>query len=158
MDASAFELSATEKGETLERLRGRIYLVTKIRKYVLLRLDEVLANNSGATYSHKVITVEHVLPQNPKVASKWTRTFSEDQRLEWTHRLANLVLLNRIKNSEASNYDFADKKTKYFTTKHGVVNFALTSQVLSRETWTPEHLQHRQAQLVALLAKEWQLL
>lgn len=157
LEATSFELDATEKSETLERLQGRIYLVTKIRKYVLLRLDEVLANNSGATYAHKVITVEHVLPQNPKAVSEWTKAFTEDQRLEWTHRLANLVLLNRIKNSEASNYDFADKKTKYFTTKHGVVNFALTSQVLTQATWTPEGLEQRQGKLVSLLAKEWQL-
>lgn len=127
----------------------------KIRKYVLLRLDELLAASQGVTYDHALITVEHVLPQNPKPGSEWTRHFDKDQRAYWTHRLANLVLLNRAKNSQAGTYDFAVKKEKYFTSRTGSVPFALTSQVLQRTDWTPEVLEQRQKELLGRLAEEW---
>lgn len=155
--APALELSDEEKDETLERLGGEIYLVTKVRKYVLLRLDEMLAMNPGVQYDHPIITVEHVLPQHPASGSEWLRAFTDDERAEWTHRLANLLLLNRTKNSEAQNYDFATKKEKYFTSRHGVTTFALTSQVLAQSTWSPQLLAARQATLLKTLKTGWAL-
>ncbi|MEO6088459.1 MAG: HNH endonuclease family protein, partial [Umezawaea sp.] len=157
LDSPAFELDADERASTRAQLDGDLYLVTKIRKYVLLRLDEVLANGSGVVYDHSVITVEHVLPQNPKTGSAWRAEFSDDDRAEWTHRLANLVLLNRAKNSQASNSDFDYKKANYFLGKHGTSNFAVTNQVLSHTAWTPEVLESRQRELVKSLAYEWNL-
>ena len=59
---SAFEFSVREKAEICERLAGDIYLVTRARLPLLLRLDGMLAD-AGASYDHKIITVEHVLPQ-----------------------------------------------------------------------------------------------
>ncbi|MFE1334470.1 DUF262 domain-containing protein [Streptomyces microflavus] len=157
LDAPSFALTDEERTETLARLEGDIYLVTRTRKYILLRLDEMLAGKPGVSYDHALITVEHVLPQNPKAGARWLRDFTEKQRGQWTHRLGNLVLLNRTKNSYAQNYDFTEKKTKYFTGRHGVSTFALTSQVLQHETWVPELLQKRQLRLVGLLADEWDL-
>ena len=90
-------------------------------------------SSPGVSYQHKMITVEHVLPQNPKDDSVWKQDFTDDQRLQWTHRLGNLVLLNRAKNSEAQNYDFAKKKAKYFTSANGSAVFALTTQVLTHD-------------------------
>jgi hypothetical protein len=157
LDAAAFELSDEERTSTWSRLDGEIYLVNPVRKYVLLRLDEMLANQPGVSYQHKMITVEHVLPQNPKDGSVWKQDFSDDERQQWTHRLGNLLLLNRAKNSEAQNYDFAKKKAKYFTTTNGVAIFALTTQVLGHDTWTPKVVEARHAELLARLAKEWDL-
>ncbi|MFE4411345.1 MULTISPECIES: DUF1524 domain-containing protein [unclassified Streptomyces] len=68
-----------------------------------------------------------------------------------------MVLLNRTKNFYVQNYDFADKKIKYFTGKHGVSTFALTSQVLHHQQWTPQLLHKRQQRLLSLLADEWDL-
>ena len=155
--ATAFELSADERRDTLERLGDKLYLSSKVRKYVLLRLDEELAKSPGVIYGYKLITVEHVLPQSPKMTSAWVLDFTEDGRTYWTHRLANLVLLNRAKNSEAQNIDFVDKKLKYFTGKHGVATFALTSQVLGEPSWTPGVLVKRQMQLLQRLETAWAL-
>jgi hypothetical protein len=47
----------------------------------------------------------------------------------WVHRLGNLTLLSRKKNSSASNYEFELEEVAYFT-KGGVNAFALTTQVL----------------------------
>ena len=157
LDSPAFALDPDEKAATLAGLKGEIYLVRAVRKYVLLRLDDRLANQPGVSYQHKMITVEHVLPQSPKRDSIWVRDFTEDELLHWTHRLANLVLLNRAKNSEAQRFDFEEKKTKYFTGPNGVATFALTTSVLGESAWTPEVLEQRQATLIGLLADEWGL-
>jgi hypothetical protein len=157
LESPALILSDIEKAEATARLGGEIYLVTKVRKYVLLRLDEMLAPNAGVTYDHPVITVEHVLPQNPAAGSEWHSWFDEDARERWTHRLANLVLLSRSKNAEAQNYEFDKKKEKYFTSRNGTSAFALTTQVLTQPTWTPQVLTARQEQLMDTLRQGWGL-
>jgi hypothetical protein len=58
---------------------------------------------------------------------------------------------------QAQRYDFAQKKQKYFTGANGVAIFALTSQVLGYDEWTPEVLAGRQAKLLSALADEWSL-
>ena len=97
LDSPAFQLSPEERSETKRRLNDEIYRIAPVRKYVLLRLDETLANAPGVSYDHKIITVEHVLPQNPTSTSPWLKSFTDEERDYWTHRLANLVLLNRTK-------------------------------------------------------------
>ena len=157
LESPSFELTESERAETLERLDGDIYLATRVRRYVLLRLDSVLAKDPGASYDHRIITVEHVLPQTMAPDSQWTRDFTEEDAAQWTHRLGNLLLLNRRANSRAQNYDFDVKKEKYFTSGQGVAVFALTTQVLAEAVWTPEVIERRQVELVDLLAEEWRL-
>ncbi|WP_026152453.1 DUF262 domain-containing protein [Actinopolyspora halophila] len=159
LDADSFELKPNEKRDTLACLDGELYLSKKVRKYVLLRLDETLAGaDAGATYDGKVVTVEHVLPQNPKEGSAWLAAFTEEQREYWTHRIANLVLLNRRKNSQAQNYEFGEKRGRYFfAAKSGATIFVLTNQLLSVDEWTPALLEQRQRELVGVLAEEWGL-
>lgn len=157
LESAAFELTVEEKQETMERLRGELYLIQPVRRYVLLRLDSILADDPGATYDHSTITVEHVLPQNPNAASQWLKDFSEDEISYWTHRLGNLVLLNRRKNSQAQNYDFQEKKNRYFTSGKGVAIFALTTQVLNEGKWTPEVVERRHKKLLGVLQDAWNL-
>ena len=155
LEAKAFDLSSDEIEDTRGRLSGDLYLVTKIRKYVLLRLDETLAEHSGVTYDFPIITVEHVLPQTPGKDSEWSTMFPQPDRDLWTHKLGNLVLFNRSKNSEAQNYDFDKKKGRYFQGRRGVTTFALTSQVLNHASWTPSVVAQHQADLLDILFKEW---
>lgn len=157
LDSPALELTADEQVEMIHRLRGEIYTQTTVRKYVLIRLNEILSDPPVFEHPPKIITVEHVLPQNPKADSEWRHLFTPEQRAHWIHRLANLVLLSRTKNSEAQNYDFVTKKSRYFTSRSGVSNFALTTQVLATSGWTPEVLEQRQLELVGLLARAWSL-
>jgi hypothetical protein len=154
---SPLQLDDIEQFSVRGALEGDIYTVTRIRLPLLLRLDELLSGGS-AVYDHPVVSVEHVLPQTPREGSQWLADFpSEADRVQWVHKLANLVLLTRRKNAQAGNLDFAEKKTKYFSTKAGVSNFALTSKVLSEASWTLETLKRRQADLVGEIAKLWRL-
>jgi hypothetical protein len=102
------------------------------------------------------ISIEHVLPQSPTECSQWRKWFSDDQREYWTHRLANLVLLSFRKNTRASNWEFDRKKSEYFQ-RDGAVPFALTTQVVAEEKWTPTVLERRQIDLIGKLKEEWRL-
>jgi hypothetical protein len=155
-DDSPLQLDVFERAETFARLQAEIYTVTRVRLYVLLRLDSALSSG-GASYDHPIITVEHVLPQSPTADSTWQAWFSDDERRYWVHRLANLTLLTRRKNSQAANYEFDIKKQKYFMTKNGVSPFVLTTQVLAEQKWTPQLLQERQTTLVSTLSSLWRL-
>jgi uncharacterized protein DUF1524 len=156
-DGSPLQLDDAEKKAVRESLGGDIYTVTRIRLPILLRLDELLSCGS-AVYNHPIVSVEHVLPQTPSAGSQWLVDFpAEADRQQWVHKLANLVLLTRRKNAQASNLDFQDKKSKYFTTKAGVSNFALTSKVLTEGAWTLDTLKRRQVELIGAIEKLWRL-
>ena len=154
---SPLQLNAKEKDEIVKGLNGQIYLQTAVvRRTLLERLDSLLAD-TGASYTRTTITVEHVLPQNPRADSEWMTWFPNDNEREvWTHRLSNLVLLSRRKNASASNWDFGRKKSEYFQ-RGSVAPFALTAQVLSESEWTPNVLERRQQELIGALRKEWRL-
>lgn len=150
------QLSADDQKEFVQALDGELYLEPKVRVYVLLRLDGALGDAS-AKYDVDTVTVEHVLPQHPRDKSEWLTNFPMDTDRAWTHRIGNLLLLPRRKNSEASNWDFDEKKKKYFTSKKGVSTYALTSQVLKESTWTPSVVSRRQGELLAVLKEQWSL-
>ena len=155
-DGSPLQLSLGEKTEILERLDGDIYGQVRLRTPLLLRLDSIVAEE-GASYQHPIVSIEHVLPQSPADNSQWLKWFpDEEERRKWTHRLANLVLLSRRKNTRASNYEFERKKSEYFQ-RHGTTTFALTTKVVDQSEWTPAVLELRQQELIAALKKQWRL-
>ena len=156
-DHGPLQLQPNEKAAILQRLDGPIYSPqSPVMRPLLLRLDNLLAD-SGATYEHGTISIEHVLPQNPAADSEWLTSFKDDEgRAQWTHRLSNLVLLSFRKNTRASNFGFDRKKSEYFQ-RGGVTSFALTTQVLAESVWTPTVLERRQRDLIDVLKKEWRL-
>lgn len=155
---SPLQLSPAEQFETYEALDGPIYeaLWARARSVLMLRLDTLLSAG-GAQYDYDTITVEHVLPQTPQPGSQWLSWFPQPQdRVTWVHRLGNLALLTRKKNSAASNFEFIKKKNAYFT-NGGVSPFSITTQVIQYESWTPEVVAQRQAQLLGALERHWRL-
>lgn len=157
-DGSPLQLTPPERLEFYKRLDGPIYdeLSAKARTPVLLRLDSLLSGG-GASYDYAVITVEHVLPQTPRAGSKWLEWFPDSTvRTRSVHRLGNLALLTRKKNSSASNWDFEKKKDSYFK-RDGVSPFVLTTQVLSVDKWLPAVVEERHKKLLAKLEGHWRL-
>lgn len=154
---SPLQLTADEAKRITAVLDGDVYLIKRISKYVLLRLDSALAEGE-ATYDYRTVSIEHVLPQNPKHGSKWLEWFPvEEERAKYTHRIGNLALLSRKKNAQAQNYEFDKKKDGYFATNKGVSPFALTTQVLQKTEWTPAIINQRQAELMQKLKTLWRL-
>ncbi|GAB4532038.1 MAG: DUF262 domain-containing protein [Pleurocapsa sp.] len=155
---SPLQLSTEEQQTISDRLDGDIYNNYKARNarlYILLRLDDAISDIKPNYDSYGKITIEHILPQNPQKDSQWLSWFSTEEQEKYLHRLSNLVLLSRSKNSAASNYDFQLKKEKYFNTP--VATFGLTVQVLKEPEWTPEIVKIRQKYLLEELKRIWQL-
>lgn len=154
----AVELTETEKEKMREALNGNIYELTpRRRNYLILRLDAFLSDGA-ASYDPSILTIEHVLPQTVNDNTEWAELWPDEQmRKQWVHRIANLVPLNRRRNSQAQNYDFAKKKSAYFSGKKGVSSYVLTTQVLNSSQWTQEHLQNRQSELLEVLQENWRL-
>lgn len=158
LDTSPLQLSQEEQYQAYSALSGPLYETHSPRALalLLLRLDHLLSDGS-ASYQHDVVSVEHVMPQQPAPNSQWA-TWVPDKAAHqlWVHRLGNLALLSRKKNSSASNRDFGWKKSAYFS-KGGTTTFALTTQVLQHEDWTAEVMQQRQDALLATLEVHWRL-
>ncbi len=110
----------------------------RFTRYLLLKLDYLYADH-GQRMSLEYLSVEHVLPQNPKSDSQWCKDFTSEQREEWTHRLGNLVLITTKKNTSQGNKDYKDKKSKYFEKRISTCPNSL--RVLKNEQWTPVELQ-----------------
>lgn len=153
---SPLDLTPQERGDIVTALNGNIYGVQSVPRYVLLRLDSALAQGE-ATYNYPVVTIEHVLPQTPQPGSLWLQWFPDTElRDRYVHRLGNLVLLSRRKNSQAQNFDFEQKKDRYFKLD-GISKFALTTQVLNEREWTPSVVDRRQDELLNKLKMLWKL-
>lgn len=154
---SPLHLTPDECRRILQTLDGDLYPIRRIRQYVLLRLDSALSQGE-ARYDYPVLSIEHVLPQNPSEGSVWFKWFpTREEQDRFVHHLGNLVLLSRRKNAEAQNYDFDKKKQRYFATNKGVSPFALTTQVLQKEEWTPAVVSQRQKELLHQLQNLWRL-
>lgn len=139
-------------------LDGNIYELTpRRRNYLILRLDSFISDGA-AIYDPSILTIEHVLPQNVPVSSEWRSWWPDaSERKAWVHRLANLVPLNKKKNSSAQNYEFAAKCDIYFSGTKNVSSYALTSQVIAEEEWTPEVVEARQRRLLEVLYDKWDI-
>jgi len=125
-------------------LETDIYLKSYCR-YILLRL-ELLASENDVEKKFKAKSIEHVLPQAPKNNSSWTKNFDSSEMANWTHKLANLVLLSKSKNSSASNLDFSDKKDRYLSNR--VSDYPRSVEILRFRDWNPETLKKRQQKLL----------
>ncbi len=110
--------------------------------------------------------VEHILPQNPDPSSQWVKDFSEEERELYTHSLANLTLLGGIKNAQASNLDFKEKKEIYMghavklgKDKRGrekpfrvMTCYKMTIDIAHKYTeWTPKSLEKRKEELIKII-------
>jgi hypothetical protein len=130
-------------------IQGNLYGKQYCR-YLLLKIECLLSDNTVHLSGYKYITVEHVLPQNPKAKSQWRVDFNDDERLAWTNKLANLVLISQKKNSALGNLDFDEKKSTYL--KKRIDAFHANKIFIEKnKKWNPSTLDKRQKELVDLL-------
>ncbi|MGK7958293.1 MAG: DUF262 domain-containing protein [Crocosphaera sp.] len=150
-------LSAEEQNKIVDIINGDLYSQNRSRLYVLKRLDSALADGGlSLSCGTKMVTIEHILPQNPEPDSQWCKDWTEAERETWVHRLGNLVLLSRKKNAAAQNYDFEKKKEKYFKEGNKVI-FPLTIEVIENKKWTVKQVQENQEKYSKILINLWKL-
>ena len=150
-------LSDAQKQKFVAALDGNVYDdLPKARMALVLRLESLVRDDG--VQLQDAVSLEHVLPQTPPDGSDWIKWFPDkDERDYWTHRLANLVPLDKKKNSSARNCDFARKKEVYFKGKGKASPFVLTQEVRAENEWTPTLLAKRQKRLVGILKDHWNL-
>ena len=155
----SIELTQEEKDAVKTVLNGDIYLMlSRRRNYIILRLDSMLSDGA-AIYNPAIFTIEHVMPQTIKENSEWAEWWpDEEQRIYWLHKLGNLVPLARKTNSAARNFDFNEKKDKYFKSTNKVSSYVLTTEVLNTTTWQPADVGQRQQHLLDVFVSQWKLL
>jgi len=155
----SIELTEEEKSSFIAVLNGNIYYMTsRYRNFIIQRLDSFVSDGA-ATYDEKVFTIEHVLPQTIDDDSEWASLWPDiEKRNLWLHKIANLVPLARRINSAAQNYDFNEKKDKYFkNSRTGTTSYNLTTQVLSIPVWSEEVVEARQKELMSVFKEKWEL-
>ena len=120
------------------------------RRYTLalLMLLEYKYKDKSEWKEFGTISIEHILPQNPKADSLWLRDFTEEQRSLFTHKLGNLCLIGRKKNSSLGNLDYKEKLKRYFEKNIG--SFANTQRIYNTypDKWTPVEVQENQERVI----------
>ena len=155
----SIELTDEERTAFENNLEGDIYHMTsRYRNYIIQRLDSFVSDGA-ASYDERVFTIEHVLPQTVDPQSEWAQLWpDENKRAYWLHKIANLVPLARRVNSAAQNYNFDEKKDKYFkNSRTGTTSYNLTTQVLSVKVWSEDVVEQRQKDIINILKKNWEL-
>lgn len=143
------EVFKVDSNYYLTQLSGRVY-GERYSKYLLLKAEFLQRDNEVVHInSYNNLSVEHVLPQHPKEDSIWKSLFSDEEREEFTHKLGNLVLINKRKNSKLSNSDFEEKKEKYLV---GSMDIFKSSKVFLEKCnkWDKETISKRQELLLEL--------
>lgn len=131
-------------------------------KPVLILVNYFMSDNANPAYikMDDDLHVERILPENLDPSSQWVKDFSEEERGLYTHSLANLTLLGGIKNSQASNLDFKDKKKIYMgeirlrktKTSKVMTCYKMTIDIAHHYTeWTPKSLEKRKEELIQII-------
>lgn len=128
-----------------ENIYGRKYA-----RYLLLKIDLLMTDIDKQSISSSIISIEHILPQNPDDNSLWKKDFSEEQREEWTDKIGNLALISRRKNSSQGRLDYKEKCTKYFSNNIGTFPSMLKVFQENKE-WKLSNLTTRQNMIISLL-------
>ncbi|MDD2639901.1 MAG: HNH endonuclease family protein [Arcobacteraceae bacterium] len=122
----------------------------RFARYVLYKLDYLYSSKDDKMNIPKTISVEHILPQNPKDGSQWKKDFTDIQIEDNKHKIGNLVLISRSKNSSQGNLDYDKKKEKYFQKNIDLFRNSLRILTLN-DTWTLEKLQENQKNVIEKL-------
>ena len=123
-------------------------------RYILYKLDYLFGSKSEKKSSLTQISVEHILPQNPHEDSDWYHNFTEEEMEEWVHKLGNLVLISRKKNTSQGRLEYTEKKRKYFS--NNIETFPNSLRVLqNNDYWDINSLIENHSQVVKALKKHY---
>lgn len=110
----------------------------------LLMLMELKYHSDECEIGTGILSIEHILPQNPTTGSEWTVNYTPEQRNLYTHKIGNLCLITRKKNSSLGNLNYQEKKCRYFKGKIDTLPRTLNI-ITNNETWLPSDLEQNQS-------------
>lgn len=109
----------------------------KIIQYTLSKIDKFY-NKSGSSVNYDLMTIEHLLPQNPKDKTKISDNACSS--------IGNLILVDEQTNNKLANKDFSQKKQILSST-----NIFLDSVLTTQNHLSPTEISDR-TELIASLA------
>ncbi|KKH99102.1 hypothetical protein EO95_17150 [Methanosarcina sp. 1.H.T.1A.1] len=119
----------------------------RFARYILLKYEYLVSENTVHLSDYKNISVEHVLPQNPSKDSEWVKLFTPDKKEYWTNKLSNLVLISKKKNSRLGNLDFEEKKRKYLKSRIDIFQGSKVF-IQTQDKWDVNLLENRQKEML----------
>jgi uncharacterized protein with ParB-like and HNH nuclease domain len=127
---------------------------TRVNKtrYLLLKMD-LLMGNAGTIlqYNKDSSSVEHLMPQQIN-DSEWR--VDSDQHKEWVHRLGNISLIDKNKNSSLSNKRFPEKMIKY---QGAIETRANTNFIfITNRDWNIPSIQENHKRTIKLLSQYYE--
>jgi predicted nucleic acid-binding protein len=151
---SPLDLTARERSDMVERLRGR-FPNFKQRRALLMRISASV--EGGVPLDPKTdCTVEHILPRTPSKGSEWYEEWSKARdREDLTECIGNFTLLTHAENQEADRKSFLEKLPIFF--RNGEASFAYSNDLKGRTRWTPEDVRERREALIQRLSLDWGL-
>lgn len=128
------QIFSFDKDLFMHNIQSDIYGKT-FAKTLLLLLEYMYQDNS-ILHTFNLVSIEHILPQKPSANSQWNKDFTEDERINNVHKIGNLCIIGRRKNTSLSNLDYQEKRKKYF--ERNIGNFARTLSIYHRypDLWT----------------------
>ena len=116
-------------------------------RYLLLKIDLLSSSlNSKLYFDKSTSSVEHLMPIK---LSQDLSNISDSEHNKWLHRIGNIVLVDRKKNSSLSNKNFHDKKIKY---KGSIENRANTNYIfMTYNDWNIGTIQENHYRVFDLL-------
>ncbi|HRD74328.1 MAG TPA: DUF262 domain-containing protein, partial [Hyphomicrobiaceae bacterium] len=159
--SSAMKLEQRQRQIILNRISNPYFGIQSYCGLVLRRLDAELM--VGPLPSYRDSTVEHVLPQNPRLTSQWLDWYPgppEDPAkgvVENCQRLGNLILLSKTDNNCAANNQLSIKLDCYFG-ENNTSPFSLKDEVASLRSFDQKVLDRLHERRVRRIRHLWGLL
>ena len=149
LNSEVFKINIDELMRVLtDHVYGR-----RFARYALYKLDYLYGETDKINVP-KIITAEHILPQNPKDDSQWKIDFTDEEREKWINKIGNLVLISRRKNSSQGRKDYSEKKEKYFS--KNIELFRNSLRVFNKyPVWNPNNIEENQNIVIAKLKEHY---
>lgn len=138
----------------LEREKWGSFSGTRVNKtrYLLLKLDLLMGNvNTILQFNKDSSSIEHIMPQKIE-GTEWNVDLVIHK--EWVHRLGNLSLIDKNKNSSMSNKLFTYKKDKY---QGAIETRANTNYIFMKNlSWNIEAIEANHKRIINLLIQYYE--
>ena len=161
ISSNCLKINDEEMEELKDTLEGKIY-GNRFARYILLKLDHLYQDHDNPM-NFATLSVEHILPQNPKETSDWVKDFAEEkiekifaeEKIEEIRdKLGNLVLIARRKNIQLGRLDYTEKRARYFEGRIGA--FPNSLNVLTKnDVWTPVELKNNHDKKIEKLMERY---
>jgi hypothetical protein len=127
---------------------------TRVNKtrYLLLKMDLLMGNAATILqYNKDSSSVEHLMPQKIE-ETQWD--IEPTKHKEWVHRLGNLSLIDKNKNSSLSNKLFHEKKVKY---QGAIETRANTNYIfITNPEWNIDTIEANHKRTISLLTQYYE--